>query len=231
MSARLTPLLIAAAALSACASTGTFGPAQTTRGPASPSPAPVASPSPSPSPLPAGAIRFVVVPERSLATIRVREQVAGVSVPGDAILTSRAFSGGLVLLPDGTFANGSAIAIDLDSLGSDSALRDEWIKINTLETRRFPRAEFTALGMTGVPLPLPASGEWQAQLRGTMRVHGVDRELTWSLRVTRSSGEVRATGSTTFKFDDYGMDVPANRLVLSVVDEVRLEVDVVAKQE
>lgn len=87
------------------------------------------------------------------------------------------------------------------------------------------------LGATGVPVPLPATGEWTAQLRGTMRIHGVDRELTWPLVVTRTAGEVRAKGSTTFAFGDYGMAVPANRLVLSVVDEVRLEVDVVAKEE
>lgn len=241
MSARLAPILIAAAALGACAPDGTAGPAPGTPRPATPSetpaptpsrsPASSPSPSPSPAPLPSGAIRFVVVPDRSIATIRVRDQVANIPAPGDAVLTSRAFSGGLVMLPDGTFAAGSTISIDLDSLASDPALRDEWIKINTLETRRYPHAEFTALGVTGIPLPLPASGEWQAQVRGTMRIHGVERELTWPLHVTRGNVEVRATGATTFRFGDQGMAVPADRLILSVVDEVRLEIDVVAKQE
>jgi polyisoprenoid-binding protein YceI len=227
MPARLAPLLIATAALAACAQT-TSGPAPATP---SPSPAPTPPPSASTTPLPPGAIQLTVVPDRSLATIRVREQVANVPLPGEAVLTSRAFSGGLVLLSDGSFASGSTISIDLDSLESDSDLRDEWIKINTLDTRRYPRAEFTAIVITGVLLPLPASGEWNAELRGTMWIHGVERELTWPLRVTRSVAEVRAAGMTTFRFGDYGMAVPANRLVLSVVDEVRLEIDVVAKQE
>lgn len=85
--------------------------------------------------------------------------------------------------------------------------------------------------MTGVPLPLPALGEWQAQLRGRMRIHGVERELTWPLQVTRGNREVRATDTTTFRFGDHGMAVPANRLILSVVDEIRLEIDVVATDE
>jgi len=101
--------------------------------------------------LPAGARRFAIVPERSLATIRVREQVASVPAPGDAILTTRSFSGTVVLLPDGSFANGSALSVDLDTLKSDESLRDEWIKFNTLNTRVYPRAEFTLERVSGVP--------------------------------------------------------------------------------
>jgi len=179
--------------------------------------------------LPAGAQRFVIVAERSLATIRVREQVAAIPAPGDAALTTRAFSGTAVLLSDGTFASGSAFAADLDTLKSNESLRDEWIKFNTLDTRVYPRAEFTLARLGGVPLPLAAQGEWAATLEGTMKIHGVERVLSWPVQVTRSAGEVRVRGATAFKFGDYGMAVPANRLILSVVDDVRLEIDLVAR--
>jgi len=231
--ARLTPSLMAASALLVgCASLGT-SPGPASQQPSAPSTRVTTSATqvaaPSMTALPAGAVRLTVVPDRSTATIRVREQVANVPAPGDAVLTSRAFSGGLVLLADGTFAPGSTIAIDLDTLSSDSSLRDEWIKVNTLRTAQFPRAEFTAQSVTGVPLPLPATGEWQAELRGVMRIHGVDREVRWPLLVTRGGGELLAKGATTFRFGDHGMAVPANRMILSVVDEIRLEVDVVAR--
>lgn len=222
MSARLARSLVASALVVACTAPQS--------GPAAAPPASAVTPSPSPSPsaspLPLGAIRFTVVPEGSLATIRVREQVAGVPAPGDAVLTTSSLSGVLILLADGTFSQGSTIAVDLDSLGSDSALRDEWIKINTLETKRFPRAEFSASTLDGVPLPLPASGRWDAKLHGTMRIRDRERALTWDLSVVRSAGEVRASGATRFTFGHYGMAVPANRLILSVVDEIRLEIDV-----
>jgi polyisoprenoid-binding protein YceI len=181
------------------------------------------------SALPAGARRFAIVPERSLATIRVREQVASVPAPGDAILTTRAFSGTVVLLPDGSFANGSALSVDLDTLKSDESLRDEWIKFNTLNTRVYPRAEFTLERVSGVPMPIAEQGEWAATLEGTMKIHGIERRLSWPVQVTRSSGEVRVQGATAFKFGDYGMAVPANRLILSVVDDVKLEIDLVAR--
>jgi len=180
--------------------------------------------------LPAGARRFAIVPERSLATIRVREQVAAIPAPGDAMLTTRAFTGAVVLLPDGGFATGSSFAADLDTLKSDEPLRDEWIKFNTLNTRVYPRAEFTLARVSGVPMPISAQGEWAATLEGTMKIHGVERRLEWPVQVTRSSGEVRVRGATAFHFGDYGMAVPANRLILSVVDDVRLEIDLVARE-
>lgn len=202
--------------------------------PQAPSPAPTTASSPTTpnsttAPLPSGARRFTVLPDLSHATIRVREQVASVPAPGDAILTTRAFSGTLVLLADGTFAPDSRLSADLDKLKSDNDLRDEWIKINTLNTRLYPRAEFTPNRVTGVPTPLPNSGEWNATIDGTMKIHGVERPLSWPVQATRSPGEVRVRGAIAFKFGDYGMAVPANRLILSVVDDVRLEIDVVAK--
>jgi polyisoprenoid-binding protein YceI len=180
------------------------------------------------SPLPSGARRFAVAADRSQATIRVREQIAAVPAPGDAILTTKAFSGTLVLLADGTFASGSRLSADLDALKSDSDLRDEWIKVNTLNTRVYPRADFTPDRASGIPIPLPDSGEWSVVILGTMKIHGVERPLAWPVQVTRSPGEVRVRGATAFKFGDYGMAVPANRLILSVVDDVRLEIDLVA---
>jgi polyisoprenoid-binding protein YceI len=180
--------------------------------------------------LPAGARRFAIVADRSVATIRVREQIAAIPAPGDAILTTRAFTGTVVLLPDGGFASGSSFAADLDTLKSNEPLRDEWIKFNTINTRVYPRAEFTVARVSGLPMPIAAQGEWAATLEGTMKIHGVDRQVTWPVQVTRSGNEVRVVGATAFKFGDYGMAVPANRLILSVVDDVRLEIDLVARE-
>ena len=130
-------LSLVAAAVVACAAP------QPSPAPATAAASPAATPTASATAaaLPSGARRFSIVTERSMATIRVREQVAAIPAPGDAILTTRAFSGTVVLLPDGAFANGSTFAADLDALKSDEPLRDEWIKFNTLNTRIYPRAE------------------------------------------------------------------------------------------
>jgi polyisoprenoid-binding protein YceI len=222
MSQRLARPLIALVIACACAAPQTAAPSAA---PSSATSSPIAA-----ATLPAGAIRFVIAASRSQATIRVREQVAGISAPGDAVLTTKAFSGSLALLAGGTFATGSLIAVDLDTLKSDEPLRDEWIKFNTLNTRVYPRAEFTLERVSGIPMPIAAQGEWAATLEGTMKIHGVERSLSWPVRVTRTASEVRVRGATSFRFGDYGMAVPANRLILSVVDDVRLEIDLVARE-
>ena len=223
MPSRIALVLAATVALISCAA-----PTASPSAPTATSSA-LATPTASATALPSGARRFAIVAERSVATIRVREQVAAIPAPGDAVLTTRTFSGSVVLLPDGSFANGSALAVDLDTLKSDESLRDEWIKFNTLNTRVYPRAEFTLERVNGVPMPIAPQGEWAATLEGTMKIHGVERRLSWPVQVTRSSGEVRVRGTTAFRFGDYGMTVPANRLILSVVDDVRLEIDIVAR--
>ena len=222
MSLRLARPLIAFVIAAACAAPQTAAPSAAQPSALTSSPNAAAT-------VPAGAIRFVIAASGSQATIRVREQVAGISAPGDAVLTTRAFSGSLVLHAGGTFATGSVIAVDLDTLKSDEPLRDEWIKFNTLNTRVYPRAEFTLERVSGIPMPIAAQGEWAATLEGTMKIHGAERRLAWPVQVTRTASEVRVRGETSFRFGDYGMAVPANRLILSVVDDVRLEIDLVAR--
>ena len=149
------------------------------------------------------------------------------ALPGEAVVTTEVMDGTAVLGADGTFASGSLIRADLRALKSDNDLRDEWIKFNTLETSRFRYAEFTPTRVTGVPLPLPASGTWNAKLEGTMKIKSTTKPVTWELVVTRDTSKTTASGGIVFQFGDYGMAVPANRLILSVKDEVRLQVDLV----
>lgn len=213
---RLAPLLLLA--LASCAPANPDAPRTPAPEPSPPSPPPPATARPE-------GLVFAVDRAGSRATIRVNEQVANVQLPGEAVLRTSAFDGEVLLRTDGTFADGSLVRVDLDTLLSDSDLRDEWIKINTLETRRYRYAELVPRSVSGVPLPLPAGGEWSARLVSTMRIKGVEREVLWDLATRRTPTGIVATGATRFRFGDYGMAVPANRLVLSVVDDVRLEVE------
>jgi hypothetical protein len=60
-----------------------------------------------------------------------------------------------------------------------------------------------------------------------MKIKTTTKPVTWDIVVTRDAAKTTASGGTVFQFGDYGMAVPANRLILSVKDEIRLQVDLV----
>jgi polyisoprenoid-binding protein YceI len=194
-------------------------------------PAPAAATGAAAAPAPASPIRFQVVPEQSKATFRVREQLVGVQLPSDAVGTTNAVTGQLVLSPDGAVVHeASKITVDLRQLRTDDSRRDNFIKQNTLSTGRFPMAEFVPAQAAGLPSPLPASGEHTFKLTGPMTIRGVQRDLTWDVTARREGTQISGTATTSFKFGDFGMTPPRVPLVLSIVDDIRLEVELVATQ-
>ncbi len=169
---------------------------------------------------------FRVEPGQSKAVFRVREQLARVNFPNDAVGTTSAVSGQLALRPDGSIvAEASKITVDLQQLATDSPQRDNFIKRNTLLTNQFPTAEFVPLRAEGLPTPLPPSGEHSFRLAGLMTIHGVQKEVTWDATATRNGNQLASTATTTVTFGDFGMEPPRAPVVLSVVDEIRLEMN------
>jgi polyisoprenoid-binding protein YceI len=183
---------------------------------------PVASASP--------VVRFVVDPTSSSVEIRVREQLAALPSMSDAVLTTKKLSGEIGLSPDGRITASSLITVDLDSLESDEARRDNFIKQNTLETHRFPTAELRVLRTAGLAVPVARSGEFHFTLISAVKVHGVEHDVAWTVSATRTGRELKATATTSVHFADFGMERPSVALVLSVQDDIRVSVTLRAEQ-
>lgn len=186
---------------------------------------------PAPAGLSAGPGGLVLtVAGGSKAVVRVREQLAGFASPSDAILSSDAVTGRIALRRDGTFVSGSKITVALDDLRSDNAQRDRFVKEQTLQTRLHPFAEFVPSRTTGLSLPLRADGEVSFRLSGTLTMHGVSKEVTFGVTASRTPREIHVTAKNdpAWKFSDFGLEIPRVFTVLSIVDEIRLEVQLVA---
>jgi polyisoprenoid-binding protein YceI len=171
------------------------------------------------------------VSNASRATVRVREQLVGVNLPSDAVLVATGASGTFILKDDGTFSSDSKISFDLTTLASDNRNRDDFIKGDTLQTRQFPKAEFVPTKTTGLTLPMPASGEFTFKLTGQMTIKGKTKEVTFDVQAKRTGNELTATATAapTWKFADFGMTAPSVPFrVVSIVDELRVVVDLVA---
>ena len=167
----------------------------------------------------------------SKATVRVREQLVGVNLPSDAVLVATGATGTFQLKDDGTFSSDAKISFDLTTLASDNRNRDDFIKSDTLQTRQFPKAEFVPTKTTGLTLPMPESGEFTFKLTGQMTIKGKTKEVTLDVQAKRTGNELTATATAApaWKFADFGMTAPSVPFrVVSIVDEIRVVVDLVA---
>jgi polyisoprenoid-binding protein YceI len=169
--------------------------------------------------------RFTLAASGNQARFIVREHLMIMDAPNDAIGVTRAISGGIALTADGRIdpAN-SRIVVDLTTLTSDKENRDTWIKSHTLKTDSFPNAVFVPRQFSGAGT-LPLTGTIAVKLVGDLTVHGVTRPATWDVTLTAHGDEYTGSASTHIKFEDFGMDQPRLMIVISVVDDVKLEYD------
>ena len=175
----------------------------------------------------ARATRWVLAATGNEARYRVREQLAGFDLPNDAVGKTTQVTGAIIIGTDGRIVReGSSFTVDLASIKSDNDRRDGYVRRNTLKTDSFPTAVFVPTAATGLPAPLPATGEIAFQLVGDLTIHGVTKPATWQVKATRAaSGAVSGTATTDFKFGDYNMALPRAARVLSVDDKITLEYD------
>jgi polyisoprenoid-binding protein YceI len=171
-------------------------------------------------------LRLVLVPERSEARYRVREQLANMSLPNDAVGVTNGVSGAIVVAQDGTvFAEESRFTVDLRTLQSDVGMRDGFIQRNTLQTSQYPTIEFVPTMAVGLPSPLPTSGQVMFQLQGNMLLRGVTRPTTWDVTAEVRGQTLVGRAVTQFTFGDFEMEIPRVARVLSIEDLITLELD------
>jgi polyisoprenoid-binding protein YceI len=174
-----------------------------------------------------GQILFQFALSGNEARYRVREQLANVSLPSDAVGVTSAVSGALVINADGSIASDqSKVSVDLTGLKSDRSQRDGYLQNNVLQTRQYPTAEFVPTSQSGLPSPLPTSGAVTFQLTGDLTVHGMTKSVTWDVNATAADGtDLTGTATTSFTFADFELTQPRVRSVLSVEDTIKLELD------
>ena len=168
------------------------------------------------------------IAEGTTARYKVREQLAGINFPSDAVGTTQSVTGTVVLNPDGSIdASKSKLTVDLRTLKSDQQMRDGYIQGRTLETEKFPMLEFVPRRAVGLSAPLPAGMQAQSgfQLVGDMTLHGVTNEVTWNVVATFGNEVVGGRATTTLQFDTFKLTKPSLARLLSVDDKIELEIE------
>ena len=168
-------------------------------------------------------VTLELVPGDNTATYRVREQLARLSFPSDAIGSTKNFTGTIVARSDGTIvASDSKLQVDLSTLKSDEGQRENFIKQNTLQTNRYRYATFVPTAIEGLSLP-PKDGPVSFKLIGDLTLRNVTKQVTWDVTGTVSGNEPTGTATTSFTWDYFNLSKPSVFTVLSVEDTVKLE--------
>ena len=169
---------------------------------------------------------YIVAPDGNEARYRVREQLAGFDLPKDAIGATNDVKGRIVIGPDGKVVkDGSKITIDLASLKSDQARRDNYLRRATLETSKYPQAELVPVALEGLLLPIAPGSSQTFSVRGDLTVHGATHPTTWQVTARGEENGIVGSATTAFTFKDFGLEQPKVPVVLSVADTIRLEYD------
>jgi polyisoprenoid-binding protein YceI len=170
--------------------------------------------------------RFVPAPSGNEVRYRVREQLANLTLPNDAVGATSSITGAIAFDKDGNLApGGSKFVIDIRTLESDASMRDRYIQRRTLETETYPTVELMPTALRGLPSTLPASGDVTFELVADLAAHGVTRPTTWQVKGAFKDGGFTGTASTVIKFADFNLTKPRVARVLSVEDDIRLEYD------
>lgn len=218
----LTMALLGTACASAPTPTATAVPTTVPQPTATVAPTPAdALPAPS-----SDVVRLVIVPDKSEARYRVREQLANLSFPSDAVGSTNAITGTIVGKTDGTIVSDqSKFQVDLRTLKSDQAMRDGFISRSTLQINQYPYAIFVPTSAPGLPLTLPADGKVAFKLIGNLTIRDVTKPVTWDVQGTVNGNTAAGTATTSFTFEYFDLTRPNVARVLSIDDNIKLELD------
>ena len=178
---------------------------------------------------PAPAATFSILSEESEARYRAQEELANVGAT-EAVGRTNAIIGQILFGEDGLPLACSRFDVDLRTLQSDNARRDNYLYNNTLETERFPLATFVLSAVEGLEQPLAEGEETTFTLIGNLTVHGVTKLVAWEATATLDEDTLRGTAATAFDMPDFGIEPPVVGPVVSLDERVALEVDITAER-
>jgi polyisoprenoid-binding protein YceI len=172
-------------------------------------------------------VRYAVAPTGNEARYRVREQLANLPAPNDAVGVTQKVTGAIVIGPNGQpIPAQSRIVVDAADLATDQQMRDNFVRRNTLQTEQYPTVEVVPTSFRGLPAgPLPTSGRHSFELIANVTIRDVTRSVTWNVTADFAPGRVSGTADTRFLFSEFGIATPQVARVLSVSSSIGLEYD------
>ena len=156
---------------------------------------------------------------------RVKEQLAFLNSPNEAVGRSKAVTGTMQVAGD--TVEEVRIEADLTQLTSDETRRDNAIRQRGLESERYPTATLELaepIQLTSTPVE---GQEIRGQGKGRLTVHGVTREVDLDLQGRWSGETIQVVGQLPVKMTDYQIEPPRFGPVVSIEDSLNVDFNLV----
>lgn len=149
--------------------------------------------------------------------------ICPMTVGGSFEAKTTALSGSVTANADGSGALDGSVAVDLRTLDTGIALRNEHLRDKYLEVdkgRGFDTATLSEIDLKGIDVDAP---DGKGSFTGSLTVHGVKKTVTGAVDVRQTGAALRAKASFPVVLPDYGIAKP-RYLGVGVKDTVQVEV-------
>jgi polyisoprenoid-binding protein YceI len=169
----------------------------------------------------------------SVAGYRVREQLASLPAPSDAVGRTSSVSGTVTISQSGSTYTVSAasLTVNVNTLTSDRSMRDQRIHQMGLESDRYPTSTFVLT----TPVVLPAAATTgqivDVSASGQLMIHGVAKTVTIPIQARLNGTQIELAGSIAFPFSEFGMTPPSIGGFVTVQQNATMEFDVKLAQK
>jgi len=197
------------------------------------SPTPTAGDSPTASASAGTGAGTWTVTSGSQAGYRVREQLASLAAPSDAVGRTSSITGSVTITQSGSSYTVAAasLTVNVNTLTSDRAMRDQRLHQMGLESDRYPTATFVLTTPIALPAGATSGQVINVSATGALTIHGVTKTVTIPIQARLSGSQIEIAGSITFPFSEFGMTPPSISGFVSVQDNATMEFDIKFAQQ
>ena len=202
------------------------------------SPQKLALSSPTPSPSGSATASTVgagtwTVGSGSVAGYRVREQLASLAAPSDAVGRTSAITGTLTLTQaaSGYTVAASGFTVDVSKLTSDQSRRDQRIHSQGLESDRYPTATFKLTSPIALSADATSGQTIHVSATGDLTIHGVTKSVTIPIDARLTGSKIELVGSITFPFSQFAMTPPSIGGFVTVQNNATMEFQLLMTQQ
>jgi polyisoprenoid-binding protein YceI len=178
-----------------------------------------------------GQRNYTLQPSQSEASYQVKEKFLSKPLPNIAVGKTNSIQGNFSLQTTGQPSiSNMQITVNLQTLTSDSARRDDAIRQNWLQSANYPLATFMVKKAQTVASSFTQGKTVHFKLTGDMTIHNTTRQETFDVTGKLTGQTITGTATSLIYMKNYGFEAPSILGLLTATDGATITLNFTAQQ-